>query len=277
MKENGEIEEITTKEGIERACMKENETKYQQTKGTPCMIEPLRSLLNFDAETQTGKEILEGKFITPEDTPLYTQEFFDQMKKPEGNLDFKETYILQDDFREGWKKMKEKTSAGISGMHFGHMKACATNELLTEFESSMSNIPFATGHIPPKWKVGVSVMIHKKAMVDLVTKLRTVTLLEADFNFNNKILGKRTMEHAERNNLIAKEQYGSRPGKNSIKHAIHKRMTYDILRQLRIPGALCSNDAKSCFDRMVHAIVSLAYQCLGVPNPPIQCMLRSIQ
>ena len=56
----------------------------------------------------------------------------------------------------------------------------------------------------------------------MVTKLRTVTLLEAGFNFNNKVLGKATLEYAEKHDYIAKEQYGSRPGKCAIDHVIHK-------------------------------------------------------
>ena len=56
-------------------------------------------------------------------------------------------------------------------------------------------------------------------------KLRTIALLEADFNFDNKLLG----NLAENNNLIAKVQYDSRPGKSSIDPAIHKRLTYDII------------------------------------------------
>ena len=47
-------------------------------------------------------------------------------------------------------------------------------------------------------------MIRKKANVDLVTKLRTIVLTEADFNYCNKVLGKTTLEHAERNNLLPK-------------------------------------------------------------------------
>lgn len=42
-------------------------------------------------------------------------------------------------------------------------------------------------------------------MVDLVSKLRTIALIETDFNFNNKLLGKITMEHVEKYNLIAHE------------------------------------------------------------------------
>jgi hypothetical protein len=90
----------------------------------------------------------------------------------------------------------------------------------------------------------------KKAKVDLVNKLRTTTLTEADFNFNNKFLGKHTIAHAEKHELLAKEQYGSRKGKNSIEHTIHKRFTFDIMHQTRINRAICSNDAKSCYNRM---------------------------
>ena len=55
--------------------------------------------------------------------------------------------------------------------------------------------------------------------------------LSSDFNFNNKILGRQSLAHAEKNGLIAKEQYGSRKGKSAIEHAIHKRITYNIIRQ----------------------------------------------
>jgi hypothetical protein len=173
-------------------------------------------------------------------------------------------------FREGWRKMKEQTSAGISGLHFGHLKSCATDNFLSEYESCVSHIPFATGYSPLPWQYVVNVMIRKKAQVDLVTGLRTVVLTEVDFNFNNKILGKMTLHHAEMTGALAKEQYGSRKGKWAIDHAIHKRLTYDILRKLRAPGALCSNDAKSCYDCIVHSVAMLAYQRLGIPSPPVQ-------
>ena len=45
----------------------------------------------------------------------------------------------------------------------------------------------------------------------------------------------------------------------------------------RRPGILCSNDAKSCYDCILHAIASLALQRLGMPIQPINCMLVTIQ
>ena len=40
---------------------------------------------------------------------------------------------------------------------------------------------------------------------------------------------------------------------------------------------LCSNDAKSCYDRIIHSIASIAMQRLGLPPEPITCMLLTIQ
>jgi predicted lipid carrier protein YhbT len=276
--ENGDIDEITTKQGIEEACMEENKKKFKQTEQTPCMQEPLRQLLGKFGDTESCQQILQGQFVPPPNTPIFTRELLAQLKQETPINDSRPSlYLSKTDFQEGWKKMSEYTSAGISGLHFGHMKACSTSDFASNFESSLAHIPYFTGYTPRDWSVGVNVMIQKKDRVNLVSKLRTITLTEADFNFNNKLLGKNTLAHAEVQNYIAKEQYGSRKGKSALEHAVHKRLTFDIMRQLRTNGALCSNDAKSCYDRILHSVASLAYQRLGIPKPPVKCMLQSIQ
>jgi hypothetical protein len=275
--DNGGIDEIITKEGIEKACMLENDLKFQQTSNTPMMKGALAQDLGYDGLTASGTAILKGTYLYPPDTGKCTQEFLQHLQLVRTDQPNPTARITPTMFQEGWKKMKEQTSAGISGLHFGHFKSCALNDFLTEYESCLSHIPFASGFSPSPWQYGVNVMIRKKAQIDSVTGLRTVVLTEADFNFNNKILGKMTLDHAGKTRTLAKEQYGSRKGKRAIDQAIHKCLTYDILRQMRAPGALCSNDAKSCYDRIVHSVAMLAYQRLGIPHPPIQCMIHTIQ
>ena len=85
------------------------------------------------------------------------------------------------------------------------------------------------------------------------------------------------MIHAEKFNLIAPEQFGSRKNHSCIDQVIVKRLYYDALRFLRMNGFLCSNDAKSCYDRIVHSMASLAMQRVGMPKEPIICMLTSLQ
>ena len=48
-------------------------------------------------------------------------------------------------------------------------------------------------------------MILKKGKRDNVQNLHTINLMEADFNFNNKLLAKDAMRYAEVNKLLLQE------------------------------------------------------------------------
>jgi hypothetical protein len=123
----------------------------------------------------------------------------------------------------------------------------------------------------------MNVMLEKILGLFLVMKLRTILLYDAEFNMSNKNLGRRMMAFAEKHGGLAEEQYGSRKCKTAIAHCLNKRLTFDILRQQRRPGALLANDAKSCYDRIVHSVASICMQRLGVPKQPIQMMFRTIE
>ena len=45
----------------------------------------------------------------------------------------------------------------------------------------------------------------------------------------------------------------------------------------RRPMILCSNDAKSCYDRIVHSIAILAMRRMGMPLQPLKSMMVTIQ
>jgi hypothetical protein len=68
------------------------------------------------------------------------------------------------------------------------------------------------------------------------------------------------MKDGEAYKQLAWEQYGSREGNNAIDQALNKVLSFDLIRQARVDSAMCSNDAKSCYDRIVHAIASILMQ-----------------
>lgn len=174
--------------------------------------------------------------------------------------------------------MKEKTSCSNSaGLHFGMFKSGVQSKTIADFEATMSNIPYCTGFAPSRWTQATNVMIEKKDGNRRVDKLRTIVLFEPDFNFNNKKMGRDTMNHAEKYSLLAEEQFGGRKKKTAIDHAVNKRLTYDLCRQSRQPTALCSQDAKACYDRVAHNVASLCLQRLGMPTEPIICMFSTLQ
>lgn len=67
----------------------------------------------------------------------------------------------------------------------------------------------------------------------------------ADFNMNNKKLGRDVMAMAEACGVLPDDQYGSQKWYRAIMAALNKRLTMDALRQRHQAGALCSNGAKS--------------------------------
>jgi hypothetical protein len=121
------------------------------------------------------------------------------------------------------------------------------------------------------------VELLKKTMVYDVTKMRTILLMNAEFNINNKKLACDVMQQVEALNLIPQEQYDSRKHLQAIYTALNKHLTMDLLCQRRQAGALCSNDAKSCYDRIVHTFAILCMLKFGVQLEPLLSMFRCLQ
>ncbi len=85
------------------------------------------------------------------------------------------------------------------------------------------------------------------------------------------------MQQAEGQQSIAPEQFGSRRAHKAIDQALNKVLTNDLLRQLKLPGAICSNDAKSCYDLIVHSPASLSMQRQGLPQNAAICLFNTLQ
>ena len=96
-------------------------------------------------------------------------------------------------------------------------------------------------------------------------------------NENSKKMAKDHMVAAEMYDLMANEQYGSRFYRSAKYLATNKRLIYDISRQMKQAMAVCSNDARSYYDRIVHVAAFLALRRLGIPKPMIISMLHTIQ
>ena len=185
--------------------------------------------------------------------------------------------ITTEEHKKSWRKQNERTSSEPTGLSFNHYKAAAHDPMLADFDATMWNLPYAKGFAPQLWKNITDVEILKKAEVYDINLMRTIQLMNSELNMNNKKLGRDLMTRGEKCKLIAREQYGSRKKHQSITAALNKRLTMDLLRQRRQSGALCSNDAKSCYDRVVHSVASLSMRRLGAPIEPINSMFISLQ
>ena len=111
-----------------------------------------------------------------------------------------------------------------------------------------------------RWENGLSVMLEKTFGERLVSELRAILLMEADFNAANKIIyGERMLGNVRKYNLMPDEIFSERNGM-ADDGALTKVLFYDIARQLRIVAAVGLVDASNCYDRVTHAIASLIFQ-----------------
>jgi len=78
--------------------------------------------------------------------------------------------------------------------------------------------------------------------------MRIILLFKRDFNQDNKWLGWAVMFNAETYHQMAPEQYGSQKEKSAGIQCLNKRLLYDYAHYTHCLLAVCSNDAKSCYN-----------------------------
>jgi hypothetical protein len=273
--DSGEVVEITDQEGIEEALLAELKKRFNQAATTPFLDKSLLSDVGPLGVSPASQEILAGKYVPSNSVDEWASKLLPFLKRIVPTIPTRD--LLPHEYASSWKKVKERTSSGPSGLTIPHMKAHGQSNLLTRVDSIMANLPFRHGFSPTRWRKGLDVMIEKKPGARRLDSLRAILLYEADFNQNNKRLGREMLYQAEIHDAVAVEQYGSRKNMSASDQSLNKALTFDIWRQLRQRGALCCNDAKACYDRIVHNCASLCMQRVGTDPHPIISMFQTIQ
>jgi hypothetical protein len=277
--DDGNWVEFTNKADIEAGCKWENSRQFSQTSSTPFMTSPLLEDFGYLSQGPATAAVLAGTYIPPAGTDIYAKKVIKQLRmdpKVAAARPMKVTFS-SDEQSEGWRKAKEFTATGPSGWTFSHFIAATFDPLLSSFDATMANIPYATGYSLCRWQFGSNIIIPISVASLRADKLRTLLLLHPEFNQNNKLLGRSVMCHAETYAQMLAGQYGSKKKRRAIEAALNKVLTQDIWRQKRQSGALCSNDAKSCYNRVVHSFAILCVLRLGCPMGPLISMFVTLQ
>ena len=187
--------EVTEKEAMEKALLDENERRFTQARNTPFLQPPLLQLVGTMGTGPAAEDILQGTFNIPEGVDEWAARLIPFLARPEkvksGQFIRPATTVSVQSHSDGWRKAKERTSSGPSGITFAHFKAGLNNHKVAEFEALMTSIPYETGISPDRWQHGTNVMLEKNTGNFRVDKLRAILLYEADFNQNNKNLAEK--------------------------------------------------------------------------------------
>ena len=262
---------------VEQGIMNMIQTRYHLLDSTPLMEGALLGELGLKADTPTAQAILEGETLQlPTDNPA-VQDFLHLFKR-QGDSGEIPLQVSTDDFLSYWKRAKEDTSSSLSGRHFGHYKTATRSPLLTKVYTQMCNLTYAKGCTLNRWKKGLTVMLEKEPGNIDVERLRAILLLEADFNFLNKLyFGSRMIDRAHQDSLIPPESFGGVKHRNPHHLALTRKCMIDLSTLLVLTLAVASVDAAQCYDRIQHTTASMACQSWGVPLQALLTLLTTIQ
>jgi hypothetical protein len=235
--DGSKIEHFTEK-AIVHECLQENKAKYTQCYPTPMLQEPMLGEIGYLGFTPQVEEILHGTYQPPDTLDPLTMAFLDELKKPDGiALNSCSDTIPVQVHIQAMQKVKENTSSGLSGLHYGLWKANAKITELATLDAMMREIPYKTGYVMERWKKGIDVELCKEPGNFNLERLRTIVLLEADYNTNCKKIGRDALHSAETQatdpSAIAPEQYGSRKRHRAVEVCLNMKLVDDILRQMR--------------------------------------------
>jgi hypothetical protein len=165
------------------------------------MTSPLWDIFGFRENQDAHEEVLEGHFRAPEccdeATKLLLKGLAKSRQTRESMKEKPRTHISTEDHIRGWRRQKEQMSGGISGLHFGHFKAHIKDHKLAALDASLRSVAYTTGYSFWRWKKGLDVQLLKKSNNHNAMNLRTILLLEPDFNMNNKVIGNDAMKRGE--------------------------------------------------------------------------------
>jgi hypothetical protein len=276
----GTLMEFTTKEAVEEAIFTNiHRKRFYLAETAPACNGRLCGLFGYNAATVTAERILNGSYDYPDDFDQATREICEEcakirLKIPKDSMNLT---ITSDDWMRQWKGRREATSSSESGLHFGHYIAGYASEQVAHLHALKSTLVINNGVVMERWARGLSVMLEKLFGCALITKLRSILLMEADFNATNKIVYGDRMLHNVRKYKMMPEEIYSEKNRLADNGTLVKVLFYDIVRQTRLLAGISAVDADNCYDRIAHPIASLAFQVLGVKKEACESIFTTIQ
>ncbi len=276
----GGVIDYDTEETVHQAIFNKVHRKwYNLAEEAPICQGRLRGEFGYVSMSPTAQTVLDGTYDFPPDMDEATRELFEEIAQIRTIIPSNSVtgVISRERWQQHWKKVKEDTSLSQSGLQFGHYIAGADCNYILQFHALCISLALKKGIALERWSNGLSVMLEKMFGVRLVSKLRAILLMEADFNAMNKeVYGVRMLDTARKYKLVPEEIF-SEKNRMADDGGLAKTLFYDIMRQTRSPAAIASVDASNCYNWIAHAMALLIFQSFGVEDTAVAMMLETIK
>ena len=193
-----------------------------QAEGTLFTTNKMKSIIGKDGCSPGADEILLGTFKTPLNllTPLQTQYFknlqWENKIRPTGAPET----ININDIKEGFQKLKGKTSTSPSNRHPGHYKPLLaadgksgkvqnklSSETIRQIITTLINASITLSTPLKRWQIVESIIFEKEKGNSKINRLLIIDNYEEDYNLLLKLYWpKITNNIAEKNNTLGENQ-----------------------------------------------------------------------
>jgi hypothetical protein len=227
----------------------------------PCYRGQLFGDLGFIGDTECSRQILEGTYEYPPNTDIWTKKILRDAHHTFSCMSSAKiaTTISTADFQQYRKKVDERRSSSFSSITFSHYKAVASHSMLSAMHAAYLTTCARQGILLARWGIGLTVLLEKIVGNNFVHKLRVICLLEADFDWINKIIfAKRMIGSALERNLIPGDCF-SKKGSNCINAVMTKIFICNESRIHHHDACIAGNDFGDCFDCAAHCFVVLGF------------------
>jgi len=277
--ERGDTVECLSREEIEQACVAEGQRRFTQAETTPFFEGSLFRDFGLRGNPIAVRQVLEGSYNPGPDVSPYTRAFLRELRMPDRirNLPLITGTTDTLSHQHSWQRMPARTGSSPYGPLFCDYIAGAQDSTVADVDASLSSIPYLVGFSPTLWQEATDVMIPKKRTSRHVQKLRIIVLFDAMFNMGNKRIARDMIHRAHSLDLLPDEAYGGVPGRRATTCTLNKILALDLIRVERRTAAICSNDARSCYDRIVHALASICMQRMGVSEEACFVIFGTLQ
>ena len=266
---------------VENHILRRNRIHFGQAKDTPLASPSITSALGFGGTTSIADMLLAGTAdINSITTNKFGQALLRKCKRfhPEMSPD-----ISLDEFKASYAKWKVGTSTSPSGRHLSHQHAllqphgihpdtdpegyaAAEDSRLDNWMAQHGMISYATkhGYCFDRWTHVINAMIEKEPGNPQLHRLRVIHLYESDYNSLLGIKLRQTIHHCEDKRTFNTGTYGSRSNRQSLDPVFLEVLQYDYASLTRWPEIKFSNDATSCYDRIIPSVSNILARAMGL-------------
>jgi hypothetical protein len=173
---------------------------------------------------------------------------------------------------------REATKSCKSRLHFGHYKVGVSDNIISILHATSLNTIGEIGVAPDRWRQSITVLLEKVFGVRLIDKLWAICLLEADFNWLNKLIfAHRLEQHCRKHGLVPPEQFAKSRTTCEEASLVKNLVCRDNSRIVHNSLSITSVDMDQCFDRAQSSIAGVAARAHGVSPGSTTLMLKTMQ